>query len=496
MIKQQWKVDRDPYYKDLQKTINVEDAGFFEDTSIENFNIAESVDVLCTPLSHLKGLATAENPIVLLSTGSFCPLHSGHIDMMNEAKDTMEFYGFDVIGGFISPGNDEYINQKTGSRKISIHERISYANEKIKHIDWLAIDPWEGVFNKVAINFTDVVHRLELYLEHHLKIKVKVVFVCGGDNTRFALSFLNKGLCVVVSRPNYDKCEIVKKYNDIVSDHINIFHATGFNSESSTKVRENWDYKEKNKKTLYLRTEVYNENEKGFIDNYFLPYFKEIKIQKLEDQKEYFEVLNKQLNIISLDSLLISEELNLEISRCYDLFGMNFIDYVKRPKSISVNSAFDDNEILGEYWLFDDDIHTGGTMRWATKHLEAKGAIIKGSISLNIPKDEDAEILDYRDFFIGGPNNGLVVKLPNGELSRVPYMYPYVCPYIRASISDPMKFSIDMWNLNTLCFLHSHETLKDYPHYIDLFTAAGFSEDTFMFEICKLHFDYLQQFLH
>jgi hypothetical protein len=53
------------------------------------------------------------------------------------------------------------------------------------------------------------------------------------------------------------------------------------------------------------------------------------------------------------------------------------------------------------------------------------------------------EVLDCRDFLIGDINNGLVITIKD-KIVRVPYVYPYACPFIRASIDGPLLFSIEV----------------------------------------------------
>lgn len=103
----------------------------------------------------------------------------------------------------------------------------------------------------------------------------------------------------------------------------------------------------------------------------------------------------------------------------------------------------------------------------------------------------DSEILDCRDFFIGDENNGLVVKLPDGKNVRAPYVYPYVCPFLRASIGDPMGFSIDVWKMNMDIFEADKRTLNDYPFLQDLYLKAGFKLESSMYDVCKWHHDLL-----
>src|SRR5689334_3025389 len=113
-----WKLRRDPYFSRVYEQhgeLAVWEAGFFLDTDEEDASLAD-VDWLCTP--RPRRAITGERPVVLLSTGGFCPVHDGHLAMMEAARAAAEQAGFDVIGGYLSPGHDEYLRMKCGSSAI------------------------------------------------------------------------------------------------------------------------------------------------------------------------------------------------------------------------------------------------------------------------------------------------------------------------------------------------------------------------------------------
>ena len=68
----------------------------------------------------------------------------------------------------------------------------------------------------------------------------------------------------------------------------------------------------------------------------------------------------------------------------------------------------------------------------------------------NILTEKIFDIVDLRDFIIGAQNGGLVVRLPNKEIARSPYMLPYVSLKTRATISatKELKTSIRLWQMN------------------------------------------------
>lgn len=493
-----WKIKRDPFYSELYEKYGrefIDDAGFFEDTAKTDVNVLDSINLLCTPIEFLKPrletIGPDEKPAVLLLTGSLCPVHDGHREMMHKAFEMCPKLGLTPIGGYYSPGHEEYVAQKTKDGYIPTHKRIQLINDI--EDDFTSVDPWEAVFNQVAVNFTDVIVRLEAYLEKHLGRKIEVVYVCGGDNMRFAKTFLHKGYCIVCSRPKYDA---FGKYFDEIKDKPNIQIVFMHNEESSTSVRKRakWLYKKDKVKQLFLRNDAVG----GFwhkLPNLLQPYFSHIKPNLVSNQKQELEKM--PANIINLDSVMTKLcKNNIQVSRRYDLFGINKLEgLVNRPGSESIDEQISKIE-PGDYYLFDDDIHTGGTMRTVENILRLRrdGINIIGNLCFTTSKPEIHEILDARDFKVGHSNGGLVIKLPNGVNARAPYIYPYVCPYTRASISDPMKFSIDVWKIN----MESYERVKHVTlgqiRFKELYNYVGFSDDTPMYDLCKWHYDLLSSY--
>jgi len=472
-----WKIERDSYYSELfhQHGLNyILDAGFFFDADEVDRKLKKTTNILCTPVAFLK--KNQPKPCILLTTGGFCPPHYGHIQMMEAAKIAVEKQGFQVIGGYISPSHDEYVKTKTQSGWLPIYQRLSLIKNAIRSHPWLEIDPWEGIFNKVAVNFTDVLDRLQAYIDMYFEPNVTIMYVCGEDNYRFIRTFDNKGYCVVVTRPNYSGA--------VRFEHPRIFFAEGSADISSTTLR-NQAPKTLEKKSLQLRVNERDLNEVQILGQ-LVGRFSQTTFHQLTDQKLSFDSLAKNNNIISLDTEL-GKTFSLGLSRHYDLFGGTMLRYGNRPGTPSLEFQIK-NIPPGMYILFDDDIHTGKTIRYAKQQLEYAGLKISGIVSLNISNPDASEILDARDFLFGlHPNGGLVVQLPNGKLTRVPYLYPYVCPYLRASILDPKRFSIEMWKLNAEMHKKSGLKVADANYLHDFAEYLGYADTVSLHDICLQH---------
>ena len=208
-VKLAWKILRDEYYSEVYKKYLsveiVEKAGFILDSlELEDMDFY-NLNLLTTPvgkiIENMKN-KDIKNPVVLLTTGGFDPIHEGHIYMMDFAKKILEKNGYDVVGGYLSPSHESYVSTKP-YYKINPYERLDLCQETIKDSEWLNIDPWESIYVKTYINFTDIIRRLELYLKKHVDSRIQVAYVFGGDNSEFMYCFENKGIGICVEREGH-----------------------------------------------------------------------------------------------------------------------------------------------------------------------------------------------------------------------------------------------------------------------------------------------------
>lgn len=486
------KLKFEPYYNKLSEG----DAcmhGYFEPKH-SKIDWKLHTNLLCTPINFLN--KDAENPVILISTGAHCPLHQGHIDMMFEAKTSLEEKGYNIIGGYLSPGHDEYIKEKTRDNWMPIHSRLKWASDMINPYGWLSIDPWEGVFAPGAVNFTTVVYRLELYIKKHFKSKMvpKIFFVCGADNARFIKPFIGTNIgCVVVKRPGYNMQ--YGHFLPMASD--TIVFAQGNNDLSSTEVRKSDEYYfyKQNKPTLkqlYFRINDL-EVEKLLIKE-LKKHFSIVWPQNINEQRNSFHNIVSDLNeiVINLDAET-DGFYNLEVSRLYDAYGHKKLGYTGRNKKNSVDKQIKNiikNSWKQECYLFDDDICTGSTMDFVEKELNKLGIKVIGRASYISGQSKDKEVLDSKDFILGFENGGLMTQYKD-ELIRVPYIYPFVCPHIRASINNPLYFSISIWEINYFYWKYSDMTIQYIPSLYFL-TKLGFKLNTKISEVCQYYLLFLK----
>lgn len=405
----------------FQNLSDAEEAGWFPevDTDPDKFNNLWAM----TPTYKLQ-VPSDQKDIVLLSTGGFAPIHDGHISMMEDAKIHMESQGFRVRGGYLSPGHDDYVIQYKGVR-IHAPERLAYANNKLKNHPWLMVDPWESIGCKCAVNFTSVIDHLEKI------VGCQVCFVVGSDNQRFCLAFKDKGMLCVVQRdssvlpnPKYRS----RPYNIIAQNLSNegqhVFVAKNKpTSGSSTEARRDILFNRSAKKKLVLRVDEASKSYLNKLVCILEDYYLGITLVYVRDQH-----LPKDVpNLVRLDQMIQSPFGNLGLSRNYAEGGYTKLGYINRPSTPSLEeqlSVFAGMNVS----LFDDDVVSGNTMRKATDLLKGVSCQVVSYHSLSFSGNNECEIMDSRDF-LPVSDGGLVVQ---GR--RVPYIYPYVCPHVRASV--------------------------------------------------------------
>ena len=519
-VKLAWKILRDEYYSEVyKKYLNIDTvikAGFILDSlELEDLNYY-NLSLLTTPVSKLKD--SKKNPVVLLTTGGFDPIHDGHIYMMEFAKEALEKEGYDVIGGYLSPSHESYVSTKP-YYKINAYERLDLCQECVKDSQWLIIDPWESIYVKTYINFTDVIQRLEQYLRKHINPKIQVAYVFGGDNSEFMYCFEDKGIGICVEREGYSEKfnEMKKKFKgknnifisnkSIVSTYSsrNIRKRQGYKYKEQNYSKEDGDYVIRNEGMIplanykeYVNNEKLENAHKKFLKQLVL-LLKEAFNNKLEvktiDMQEQLKRASHVLEgrqTISLDTYYRGTY-DIETSRLFDISDIQkkYISLIGRIGHDTIENQIEKIED-GSYILVDDDSATGKTIREIMSNLPKRINIEQIYLLASMLNEKIFDIVDLRDFIIGVQNGGLVVKLPNGEIARAPYMLPYVCLKTRATISasKEMEISTKLWKMNKEFYqeIGGNITLAQTDSgFKKLMNYIGFDDNTLLVDICDWH---------
>lgn len=129
-----------------------------------------------------------QTKIILLSTGSYCPIHRMHIDIFDIAKNYLEeHYETCIVGGYISPSHDSYVGpkmQEAEFNSIDSKDRIAMTKLAIKESksDWIAVSSWEAKQTRF-VNFPEVLQYHQKYINHYFpKDNIKIYYLCGLDH--------------------------------------------------------------------------------------------------------------------------------------------------------------------------------------------------------------------------------------------------------------------------------------------------------------------------
>lgn len=174
-----------------------------------------------TDCSHIENALLKDNTkqkVVLVGTGSYNPVHIGHIEVFAQIRKQLEEnHHFQVLGAYISPSHWDYISHKLRDDAIPDDHRckmIELAISEAGYSDWLKLDRWE-LNQEYFLDYPDIVKRMSKFLDQKFKNhKIRVIYCAGADHVRKCGCWeLRKGSFGVacVSRPGY---------NQISGDHV------------------------------------------------------------------------------------------------------------------------------------------------------------------------------------------------------------------------------------------------------------------------------------
>lgn len=554
------KAQCDPFYASVIKRFGGEalhEAGFFDDGSPVGHDMTKEVEdrLLTTPLGKIRNAielhqnAPSSRMAVLVTSGAFCPIHTGHVRMMESAKGEAERQEWVVVGGFFAPDHDGYVSVKCGDEALSAAERVHLARVATEESPWLTVDPWAALYLDRAINYTDIIRRLSRYLECHLKQKIEVLFVCGGDNQGFSKAFVDQGHLIVVPRvgtalpedlyaqastsdriliardhlPNQIASRSVRRgqWDDLPPGVLREFRrCRESNAVRSVGIlvrdEEEWSvalWKERVRDVLESARVSFATSFTKVLADSFRAGFPNASVTisriSLSDQRKVVRRMIDTFAIptISLDAC-IEGHYSIAISRQFEVTGGERCEGTfPRPGEAELMTQFEGIP-SGAYVLMDDDIATGKTIR-ALRQLLPSRIEIQGVLSAQevytkeslrtVESDEAADlvdVVDLRDFLVGSREGGLVVRLPNGDVARAPYLLPYVQINRRMSLplGEELGFSRAVWELNRRFFagLPVPLTVADCSEAFQrLAIAIGFTPESLMSDLCQWHLEQL-----
>lgn len=471
--------------------------------SREYFDRSVALDTLITAVSAgVSKSPSGESPrkyAVVLTTGSFDPVHNGHVEMMSKSKESIEDAGYDVLAGVMSTGHDDYVRKrKNGPGQNAFARGLATRDFLKSHKDnvtgWLLFDQWESMVAPGAVNFTTVIDWVKTqvgYAVPNEQDQVTVFYVFGEDNASFAHALVEQDrvIPVIVQRKGYDM-------PSEVSEHVSqgkVLYVEADNGLSSTAIRKanlhNRPFvirKDARWASTYLselmgsesyehRVSVFSKNLIRTFENVF---GRNVGIMELDVQEQIestVEYLSKnydqETQFISADKYLTGK--GISQVQCSRVFVVGTEQRQANYLRVAENEETSANV---PYVFIDDDIATGYTVREMRKSFN----IIDTVSMLNVMMPYGIkDIVDERDFLIGAENGGLLCESAHGTM-RFPYVFPYVNVNTRAKIpvDDVKNFSATIWKLNQGFYKDTGVLVGDVSNNAFMIAAGATAEET------------------
>jgi len=136
----------------------------------------------------------------LVSTGALNPVTLAHVAMFEMAKDGLEAeFGFEVVGGFLSPSHDRYLEWKNPlGESLSAEQRLEMCVAATQKHELLSVGRWESSVVGHWPDFDEVTWALMDALKHRFSADApEVLYLCGADHFPNTRGRDLPGVCVV-----------------------------------------------------------------------------------------------------------------------------------------------------------------------------------------------------------------------------------------------------------------------------------------------------------
>ncbi len=77
--------------------------------------------------------------IYLVYSGSYNPIHDGHLEVIIKVKEFMTNKGYIIKKAFVAPSSDSYIKYKLGKHGIKLEHRVNMCKLATHSYDWISV---------------------------------------------------------------------------------------------------------------------------------------------------------------------------------------------------------------------------------------------------------------------------------------------------------------------------------------------------------------------
>ncbi|CAF1429812.1 unnamed protein product [Adineta ricciae] len=218
-----------------------------------------NINILLTSC-EMRNLNHSRQNCVLITTGSFNPVHPFHFQNLLRVKDHLEREHqppMNVLAGYISPTHDSYVHSKLGDsawipakdRCRLCEEAIEYEGSKVS--SWISVSRGESEWYEGFVDFCPVTENLRDFLNttlvgqnNLLSYPLRVIYVCGLDHYNKCtymerMAQQNNISCAIVYRRGCDEQQINRSLKTTNVIYISLSkERTKLTDVSSTQIRE------------------------------------------------------------------------------------------------------------------------------------------------------------------------------------------------------------------------------------------------------------------
>lgn len=170
--------------------------------------------------AQLAKAPVGKDLVVLLTTGAMNPMHRGHVSMLEKtARQLSDVYGKVVVGAFISPSHDLYLEGKFRGKPGSYlpsAQRLALCRAGCDDHPLVAVSSWECSVSGRWPDFPEVAQAAEVALGTQFpRVPIKLIYCCGDDHA--VKCCLHSGLTstigvCVVTRKNLDSPSVSRDF--------------------------------------------------------------------------------------------------------------------------------------------------------------------------------------------------------------------------------------------------------------------------------------------